>query len=46
MVIGALYTLGTVYAATFMVLMQFAALPILWQLIKTQKNLPGQEQDW
>jgi len=44
--IGALYTLGTGYAATFMILMQCAALPVLWQVIKTQKNRSGLEQDW
>jgi predicted MFS family arabinose efflux permease len=44
--IGALYTLGTVYAATFMILMQCAALPVLWQVVKTQKNLSEQERDW
>jgi hypothetical protein len=41
-----LYTLGTGYAAAFMILMQCAALPVLWQVIKTQKNLSGQERDW
>lgn len=43
--IGALYTLGTGYAAAFMILMQCAALPVLWQVVKTQKTRSGQERD-
>jgi MFS family permease len=32
--IGALYTVSPVYASGFMVLVQAAALPVLWQLVK------------
>ena len=32
--IGALYTIGTGYAAIFMILMQCAAVPVLWMLMR------------
>ena len=39
--IGALYTLGTGYAALFMILMQCTALPVLWKIIREQRRLAG-----
>jgi MFS family permease len=39
--IGALYTLGTGYAALFMILMQCAALPVLWEIVREQRRLAG-----
>ncbi|WAC04749.1 MAG: MFS transporter [Methanoregula sp.] len=45
LVIGALYEFNISYAAAFMVVMQCAALPVLWQVAKTQKNLSEQEPD-
>ena len=33
-VLGALYTVGTMYAAGFMVILQVAAVPVLWRLIR------------
>jgi MFS family permease len=39
--IGALYTLGTTYAAGFMVLMQLAAVPVLWLLVWERRGAAG-----
>ncbi len=39
--IGALYMLGTVYAAAFMIMMQCAALPVLWETLREQKRMAG-----
>jgi len=36
-----LYTLGTGYAAAFMILMQCAALPVLWEIVREQRRLAG-----
>jgi len=36
--IGALYTLGTGYAALFMILMQCAAVPVLWVLVRERRG--------
>lgn len=44
--LGALYTLGTVYAEGFMIVMQVASVPVLWSLMrewKKQDMLPGTE---
>jgi MFS-type transporter involved in bile tolerance (Atg22 family) len=38
LVIGALYTLGTDYAAGFMILMQCAAVPVLGELLRETKG--------
>jgi predicted MFS family arabinose efflux permease len=38
LVIGALYEFNISYAAAFMVIMQCAAIPVLWQVVKTQKE--------
>lgn len=39
--IGALYTVSTLYAAAFMILMQAAAVPVLWLLMRSRKGLAG-----
>jgi predicted MFS family arabinose efflux permease len=39
--IGALYTLGTGYAALFMILMECTALPVLWEIVREQRRLAG-----
>ncbi len=43
--IGALYTLGTGYAVVFMVLMQCAAVPVLWELIRERRGSAGGTTD-
>ena len=40
-VLGALYTLGTMYAAAFMILMQAAAVPVLWGLVREERRATG-----
>jgi MFS family permease len=39
--IGVLYTLGTGYAALFMIAMQCAAIPVLWELVRVQRVATG-----
>jgi MFS family permease len=43
--IGALYSLGTAYAAEFMILMQCAAVPVLWVLWREQEGHAGKYAD-
>jgi MFS family permease len=40
-VIGVLYTVNVLYAAVFMFLMQAAAIPVLWRLVREQAGKPG-----
>jgi MFS family permease len=40
-VIGVLYTINVLYAAAFMFLMQAAAIPVLWKLVREQAGKPG-----
>jgi MFS family permease len=39
--IGALYTIGPLYAAAFMILMQAAAVPVIWSLLRHQRERAG-----
>lgn len=38
LVIGALYTVSTLYAAAFMILMQVAAVPVVWLLMQSRNG--------
>jgi len=43
-IIGVLYTAGAVYAAGFMFLLQCAAVPVLWLLVRESRRTPETAQ--